>query len=187
MATNDSLRSSVDTDSGDTAVVTNDSTAAASDWFLPGTPMAADPVSNGGLTNLTTGDLDNDGYPDIAAAHWFRKAGLYLSHGDRSFAPERTLSETWWPVSANIGATSIAVGDLDRDGNLDLVIPLYGGHYSGRMSSSIRAAATAPSALWPVDGNQDGVDDGIIVPPARPTRCSRASPTSTTTAGPTSW
>ena len=69
MATNDSLRSSVDTDSADTAVVTNDSTAAASDWFLPSTPMAADPVSNGGLTNLTTGDLDNDGYPDIAAAH----------------------------------------------------------------------------------------------------------------------
>ncbi|WP_295622784.1 FG-GAP-like repeat-containing protein [uncultured Lamprocystis sp.] len=165
MATNDSLRSFVDTDSGDTAVVTNDSTAAAGAWFLPGTPMAADPVSNSGLTNLTTGDLNNDGYPDIAAAHGYRKAGLYLSHGDRSFAPESLLVETWWPVAANVGATSIAVGDLDRDGNLDLVIPLYGAHYSGRMVQLYQGRGDGTFGVWPVDGiNQDSVEDGIIVP-----------------------
>ena len=102
--------------------------------FILGDPMAADPVSASGYwTNLTTGDVDNDGYPDIAAAHGYRRAGLYLHNGARSFAAELVFSETWWRISANIGASSIALGDLDRDGNLDMVIPIYGNHFQEHM------------------------------------------------------
>lgn len=37
------------------------------DWFRPGTPMAADPYSPGGrVLRLVTGNLNNDGNPDIA-------------------------------------------------------------------------------------------------------------------------
>lgn len=148
----------------------------AADWFLPGVAMAADPVSYygggvSGLTNLAAGDLDNDGYPDIAAAHGYRKAGIYLHIGARTFAAEQVVSESWWPVAANIGATSIAVGDLDLDGNLDLVIPLYGDHYRGHMVQLYRGLGDGTSEIWPVDGynaatkfeGKDGVNDGIIV------------------------
>jgi Ca2+-binding RTX toxin-like protein len=121
------------------------------DWFLPGTPMAADPSSPGNrTTRLVTGDLNNDGFPDIAAAHGFRTAGVYLNKGDQSFAPEAVLSESWWPVSQNIGATSISLGDLDLDGNLDLVVPIYGGHYTGRNIQLYRGLGDGSFAPWPV-------------------------------------
>ncbi|MCP9850478.1 FG-GAP-like repeat-containing protein [Cyanobium sp. Morenito 9A2] len=128
--------------------------ASASGWFgfVPGTPMAADPSSPGNRTSrLVTGDLNNDGYPDIAAAHGYRTAGLYLNNGDQSFAPEAVLSESWWPVSQNIGATSIALGDLDLDGNLDLVIPIYGDHYIGRNIQLYRGLGDGSFTPWPVD------------------------------------
>ncbi|WP_315859265.1 MULTISPECIES: FG-GAP-like repeat-containing protein [unclassified Cyanobium] len=125
--------------------------ASLHDWFLPGTPMAADPSSPGNrTTRLVTGDLNNDGFPDIAAAHGFRTAGVYLNNGDQSFAPEVVLSESWWPVSQNIGATSIALGDLDLDGNLDLVVPIYGGHYTGRKIQLYRGHGDGSFAPWPV-------------------------------------
>ncbi len=123
------------------------------DWFLPGTVMAADPSSPGNRTSrLVTGDLNNDGFPDIAAAHGYRTAGLYLNNGDQSFAPEAVLSESWWAVSQNIGATSIALGDLDLDGNLDLVIPIYGDHYTGNSIQLYRGQGDGSFAPWPVGG-----------------------------------
>ena len=143
--------------------------------FVADTPMAADPVTHCGtatcgLTNLTTGDVNNDGYPDIGAAHGFRKAGIYLNQGAHSFAAEHVLSEAWWPVAGNIGATSIAMGDLDRDGHLDLVIPLYG-DVRQHMIQVYRGLGGGTFAIWPVDGynaatqseGKDGVNDGIIV------------------------
>ena len=54
------------------------------------------------------------------------------------------------------------MGDLDRDGNLDLVIPLYGGHYSGRDVQLYQGRGDGTFDVWPVDGNQDGVNDGMI-------------------------
>jgi VCBS repeat-containing protein len=125
--------------------------ASVHSWFLPGTPMAADPSSPGNrTTRLVTGDLDSDGFPDIAAAHGFRTAGVYLNNGDQSFAPEVLLSESWWPVSQNIGATSIALGDLDLDGNLDLVVPIYGAHYTGRNIQLYRGLGDGSFVPWPV-------------------------------------
>ena len=126
-------------------------------WFHPGRPMRADPVSDydggaAGLTNLTTGDLNNDGHPDIAAAHGYRKAGIYLHTGGRTFAAEQVPSERWWPVAANVGATSIAPGDLDQDGNLDVVIPLYWDHYRGHLAQFYRGRGHGTFEIWPVDG-----------------------------------
>ena len=134
------------------------------DWFLPGTVMATDHSSPGNrTTRLVTGDLNNDGFPDIAAAHGFRTAGVYLNQGGQSFAPEAVLSESWWPVSQNIGATSIALGDLDLDGNLDLVVPIYGGHYTGRNIQLYRCLGDGSFAPWPV-GNGIIMSSGAVNP-----------------------
>jgi Ca2+-binding RTX toxin-like protein len=127
--------------------------ARLSDRFLPGTPIAADPGSpNNTRTIFDTGDLNNDGYPDIVAAHGFRKAGIFLNNRDQSFASEALLSEPWWQVSQNIGATSVALGDLDGDRNLDLVIPIYGPHYQGRQIQLFRGLGNGSFVPWPVDG-----------------------------------
>jgi Ca2+-binding RTX toxin-like protein len=138
--------------------------ATASDFFLPGTAMAANPSTPGGRTQLATGDLDNDGLPDIAAAHGYRTAGFFLHNGERSFAAEQVLSETWWDVGDDVGATSIAVGDLDQDGNLDLVIPVYGGHYAGRAVQIYQGQGDGSFERWP--GAPDGVirTDGAVNP-----------------------
>lgn len=154
---------------------TNTGASATANWFFPGVPMVADPVSDygdgpAGLTILTTADMNDDGYPDIAAAHGYRKAGIYLQTGARTFAPEHVLSEPWWPVAAQVGATSIATGDLDQDGAVDLVIPLYGNHYFGRMVQLYRGLGDGTFEIWPVDGydaktkgeGKDGINDGII-------------------------
>lgn len=144
--------------------------------FILGAPMAAAHGSahlNGMFSSLASGDVNNDGYPDIAATHGFRVGGLYLNHGNRSFAAEQVLSKPWWDVDENTGATSIALGDLDLDGNLDMVIPIYGDHYVEHMVQLYRGRGDGTFNLWPVDGynaltdfegvNQDGVNDGIIV------------------------
>ncbi len=152
----------------------NDSITKAAPVFLLGTPVIANAGSNNGsLNHLTVGDVNNDGYPDIAAAHGFKTVGLYFNNGDQSFTAEHIFSETWWNVAENIGATSIALGDLDLDGNLDMVIPIYGNHYGAHMVQLYRGVGDGTFELWPVDGynaltdlegvNQDGVDDGIIV------------------------
>ncbi|MFM7734095.1 MAG: FG-GAP repeat domain-containing protein, partial [Cyanobium sp.] len=123
------------------------------DWFLPGTPIAADQGSpNNTRTIFDTGDLNNDGYPDIVVAHGFRKAGVFLNNRDQSFASEALLSEPWWKVSQNVGATSVALGDLDGDRNLDLVIPIYGPHYQGRQIQLYRGLGNGSFVPWPVGG-----------------------------------
>ncbi|MEQ1738691.1 MAG: FG-GAP-like repeat-containing protein [Methyloglobulus sp.] len=152
----------------------NGSITKAAPLLLQGTPMVANAGSNNGsLNHLTVGDVNNDGYPDIAAAHGFNTVGLYFNNGDQSFTAEHVFSETWWDVDANIGATSIALGDLDLDGNLDMVIPIYGSHFGAHMVQLYRGVGDGTFEFWPVDGynaltdsegvNQDGIDDGIIV------------------------
>lgn len=151
----------------------DDSSVSAGVSFALSEPMVSAAGSSDGLFNrIVTGDLNSDGYPDIAAAHGFREVGLFLSHGDGSFDAEKIVSEPWWNVSENIGATSITLGDLDLDGNLDMVIPIYGDHYVGQMIQLYRGLGDGTFEFWPVDGynavngtegaNQDGVNDGVI-------------------------
>lgn len=139
--------------------------------FRPDTPMPSDSPGPNPWTTLTTGDLNNDGHMDIVAAHWGRTVGVFLANGDGTFAEEKLLSESWWNVGSNIGATSVALGDLDGDGILDMAIPIYGPHFSGTMVQLYRGKGDGSFKLWPVDGfdavsgrqGNDGVNDGVIL------------------------
>ena len=76
----------------------------------------AAPVSYGldrNSVELTLGDLDDDGHPDIAIAS-DRGAAWLPNHGDGSFGPSVAVATK--PERLN----SIAAGDLNHDGHLDL-------------------------------------------------------------------
>jgi hypothetical protein len=80
-------------------------------------PVGSDPEA------LVLGDVDNDGDLDVLTASFSGGAsspslGLHLNNG------QGVLSSTP-PLSRGIDLTSLALGDLDADGDLDLVVASY--------------------------------------------------------------
>jgi hypothetical protein len=83
-----------------------------------GTFQARVDYGAGDWTNsLATGDLNGDGYLDLAVAngesHTF---SIYLGNGDGTFQP----GVDYGGISSS---TYMAIGDFDEDGHLDLVMP----------------------------------------------------------------
>ena len=64
-------------------------------------------------------DLDNDGWQDLVLAHDIGRVGLLHNKGDGSFADEIFLSDYgFW--------MGIAIGDMDQDGDADLMLSNVG-------------------------------------------------------------
>lgn len=67
---------------------------------------------------VASGDFDLDGKPDLAIANrGSANVTIRLGDGQGGFPDDRSSA-----VSADIGATSVAVGDLNLDGKLDLAV-----------------------------------------------------------------
>lgn len=122
----------------------------------PGAAMEVGERPTNTFSNITSGDLDGDGWPDVALAHGYAMGGIVLNRGHETFAPETLVSETWWNAQAHIGATSVSLADLDLDGNLDYVFAIYGEDFSGRAIQLYRGDGSGGRSLPP------GVSNGLV-------------------------
>ena len=138
-----------------------------------GSVAAPAPVSAAGvgLQAFASGDLDGDGFPDLAAIDASRLLVLY-SRGDGSF----DLGSTF-VVEDDVVLGAVAIGDPDGDGRreivlgrtrlgtvgeLQLVRPVLGG---GLEPSRSVGHSSRPGSILLVDLDGDGTDE-VIVPAA---------------------
>ena len=98
---------------------------------------AGDPGS--GFVSLW-GDFDNDGYLDFVVANGVLKDGskpqIYRNNGNGTFT--NMTAAAGWKEPPAYGAIGVALGDYDRDGDLDVLI---------------NGLDTAPNRLYRNDGN----------------------------------
>ncbi len=106
-----------------------DESAAAGVQLEPGSVMNVGQQPTNGLSSITSGDLNGDGWPDIAMVHWQSTGGVVLNQQQKTFAPEVSISESWWNIPNKPAASSVTLADLDVDGNLDYVFGVYGADY----------------------------------------------------------
>jgi len=108
-----------------------------------GAPVPSCVLPNTGGNLIVAGDFNNDRILDVAviASNCCNPNNIYLmfaqGNGDGTFTYKNTISFCWCGGGGQLGygelATSLNVADLNRDGNLDLVMTTTGGnvnHYS---------------------------------------------------------
>ena len=91
-----------------------------------GSFLAPDPFAVGASPNsIVVGDLNEDGLPDLAVANFAGSnpfdsdISILIGEGNGAFAPE-------YRTFAGVHPVSIAAGDLDHDGHLDLTVANFG-------------------------------------------------------------
>lgn len=82
-------------------------------------PIVVDPSNK--VSQIASGDFNRDGKVDLAfAVQGTTKLLLYLGNGDGTFQAPKTFSYPL-PDSANFAQSILIAGDMNQDGNLDLI------------------------------------------------------------------
>lgn len=119
-------------------------------------------------SNMTVGDLDGDGDPDLAVVHYRETSGqIFLNRGDGTFDAASTFG-----LLDSSG--TIEAADLDNDGDLDLTVThdsyptqqhvtVVKNDGSGVFGPAVSfAVGQAPAGLSPIDIDQDGDRDLVV-------------------------
>jgi hypothetical protein len=75
----------------------------------------------GSAPDVQTGDFNGDGIPDLVTANAIQTVSVLLSNGDGTFQPARN-------TALNAGPKSLAIGDWNGDGRLDLALATTNGY-----------------------------------------------------------
>ncbi|MEO8661663.1 MAG: VCBS repeat-containing protein [Bryobacteraceae bacterium] len=108
------------------------------------TPKAlmSNPPANG-FSTLAAGDLNNDGWPDVILTY----SGLPLTNA-YVMLNDQHGGFTQVPASFGQGKSGLILADLNRDGNLDLVVSPSTLIYLGDGHEGFSASAGVPAGLW---------------------------------------
>jgi hypothetical protein len=87
-------------------------------------PTAAWSSAESDGSSVAWGDVDNDGDLDLAVGYGVQPCRVYRNYGSAGGTPQLTLA--WSSAITDDNTTSIAWGDYDNDGDLDLVVGNYG-------------------------------------------------------------
>lgn len=105
----------------------------------------------GMTTDAEWSDMDEDGYPELWAAGEWMPLSLFDNKGgafERLSSAALDSTRGWWH--------SLAVEDLDRDGDKDIVAGNYG------LNSRFRASKSKPVEMWTGDFNQNGTIEQLV-------------------------
>jgi hypothetical protein len=118
---------------------------------------------------VAVGDLNNDGYPDIAVVNYgTSNIGIFIAYGNGSFRTEMTKS-----TSDPSNPQSVAVADFNDDRRLDIVVANYWsdtidiflGYGDGNFSSQVTYSTgdgSGPSSITTGDFNNDSRLDIVV-------------------------
>jgi hypothetical protein len=124
---------------------------------------------NAGVTvvsSVAVGDFNNDHIPDLVVkgSHGgLQGVSVLMGNGDGTFQPPQILT-----AGRSFNVESLAVGDFNRDGNLDIVTGNFGstvsvllGNGNGTFQAPLNfsSGVSDPEALAVADFNRDGFPD----------------------------
>lgn len=134
------------------------------------TASPASPVTDIQPQSIVSGDLNGDGIPDLVVVNYGSTADnvsgsltVLLGNGDGTFLQPATNIY----LDQNVHATSVAAGDFNGDGNLDLAVKsdasggyiFLGDGHSGFRAPTLFSGGYTSKSLVVGDFNQDGIAD----------------------------
>lgn len=108
----------------------------------------ADLEALGMVTAAVWTDLDGDHYPELIVAGEWMPVTVFANQQGRLHKTDAGLPAGWWQ--------SLALADLDADGDMDILAGNYG------LNSKLQASAAAPLRLYLKDLDENGQIDPIL-------------------------
>ena len=159
------------------ALLLNDGSGRFVDVAFPDLPpLLSGPGSRPALQSMVLDDLDGDGVPDLAVIDPILgvRSAVYRNDGDGRFAE---LAASGLPAQA-VSLSAIAAGDVDRDGDLDVVTAdgsgrmylyqnLGGARFIDVSAGRMPTPENVVREIRFVDVDADGDNDLVCAPIAR--------------------